>query len=411
MLDILNSCSPWLRDGTRFAVATIVSATGSVPRAVGTGMAVNDDGEVAGSLSGGCVEGAVFEACRDAMETGTSRREQFGYSDADAFAVGLTCGGVLDVLIQPFYPEGRDGEARTGRASDQLVDLKRMSKLAERPSDTPAALIRRLDDGPLTAVVVLEPADFPTDDDVGRLEVLTGDRNAAHAAASQVQTMVANGQTGTIRVSPHREVCGDDYISLLVETRLEPPRLLIFGANDFSAALAKMGRALGYRVTLCDARRSFTSAARFPDADDVVVAQPHQYLRSEVDAQRVDRRTAICVLTHDPKFDIPLLQLALTLPVQYIGAMGSRRSHAQRTAALAEAGMRPEQLELLHSPIGLDLGAVTPEEVAVSITAEIVAGRNRHHRWQPVEPLSRLSGPIHGHAAEPWHHVSATRHD
>lgn len=400
MLDILNSCSPWLRDGARFAVATIVSATGSVPRGVGTSMAVNDDGEVAGSLSGGCVEGAVFEACREAMETGTVRREQFGYSDSDAFAVGLTCGGVLDMLIQPFYPERRDGEARTEGANGQLVDLERLGALADCPPDTPAAIIRRLDGGPLTAVVVLEPADFPTDDDVDRLKTVTGDRDAAHAAAAQIQTMVANGQTGTIRVPPNREVCGDDDISLLVETRLEPPRLLIFGANDFSAALAKMGKVLGYRVTLCDARRSFTSAARFPEADDVVVAQPHQYLRSEVDAHRMDGRTAICVLTHDPKFDIPLLQLALTLPVQYVGAMGSRRSDAQRTAALAEAGMRPEQLELLHSPIGLDLGAATPEEVAVSITAEIVAGRNRHRRWQPVQPLSQMSGPIHARTAD-----------
>ncbi|GAB3259065.1 XdhC family protein [Arthrobacter pigmenti] len=363
-------------------------------------MAVNDDGEVAGSLSGGCVEGAVFEACRDAIETGTVRREHFGYSDADAFAVGLTCGGVLDVLIQPFHPEARNGEARPGGANGQLVDLPRLTALADRPSNSPAAIIRRLDGRSLTAVVVLDPADFPDDDGVGRLEAVTGDRDAAHAAAAQIQTMLTNGQTGTIRVSPNREVCGDEYISLLVETRLEPPRLLIFGANDFSAALAKMGKALGYLVTLCDARRSFTSAARFPEADDIVVAQPHQYLRDEVDAHRVDGRTAICVLTHDPKFDIPLLQLALTLPVQYVGAMGSRRSHAQRTAALEEAGMRPEQLELLHSPIGLDLGAVTPEEVAVSITAEIVAGRNRHRHWQPVEPLSRLSGPIHAQTGE-----------
>lgn len=383
MLDILNSCSAWLGAGQPFAVATIVSATGSVPRGVGTAMAVNADGEVVGSLSGGCVEGAVYNACREAMESATVRREQFGYSDSDAFAVGLTCGGVLDVLIQPVYPQGHPG---------QELDLAGLSRLADTAQNIPAAIIRRLDGGRLTGVVVLDPQDFPSTADAGHLEDLIGDSTAAHGAAAQIQAMLSTGQTGVLRLSPNRDVCGDDYISLLVETRLPLPRLLIFGANDFSAALVRTGKLLGYHVTLCDARKAFTSAGRYPGADEVVVAQPHRYLEVESGQGRLDARSVICVLTHDVKFDIPLLELALTLPVQYVGAMGSRRSHAQRVESLQALGVDREQLDRLHSPIGLDLGAVTPEEVAVSIMAEIIAGRNQH---RTAQPLSRSTGPIH----------------
>ncbi|MCF0095910.1 XdhC family protein [Micromonospora sp. MH99] len=169
------------------------------------------------------------------------------------------------------------------------------------------------------------------------------------------------------------------------------PRMIVFGAIDFAAAVARIGAFLGYRVTVCDARAVFATDRRFPDAHEVVVQWPHRYLRAEVDAGRIDGRTVVCVLTHDPKFDVPLLALALRQPLAYVGAMGSRRTHDERHKLLREAGLTPEQLDRLASPIGLDLGGRTPEETAVSVAAQIVAAR-----WGGSgRPLSALDGPIH----------------
>jgi xanthine dehydrogenase accessory factor len=170
------------------------------------------------------------------------------------------------------------------------------------------------------------------------------------------------------------------------------PRMLVFGAIDFAAAVARVGSFLGYHVTVCDARPVFATNTRFPQADEVVVSWPHRYLKAERDAGRIDGRTIICVLTHDPKFDVPLLEVALRLPqVGYVGAMGSRRTHEDRLARLVEAGLTEEELGRLRSPIGLDLGARTPEETAVSIAAEIIA-----ERWGGSgEPLAETRGRIH----------------
>jgi xanthine dehydrogenase accessory factor len=170
------------------------------------------------------------------------------------------------------------------------------------------------------------------------------------------------------------------------------PRMLVFGAIDFAAAVARVGSFLGYHVTVCDARPVFATASRFPEADEVVVDWPHRYLEAEVEAGRVDRRTVITVLTHDPKFDVPVLEQALRLPeVAYVGAMGSRRTHDDRMARLKEAGLTDDELTRLSSPIGLDLGARTPEETAISIAAEIIAGQ-----WGGSgEPLGATEGRIH----------------
>ena len=167
--------------------------------------------------------------------------------------------------------------------------------------------------------------------------------------------------------------------------------MLVFGAIDFAAAVASIGSFLGYRVTVCDARPVFATRKRFPDADEVIVDWPHRYLRAQVEADAIDERTVICVLTHDPKFDVPALTIALSLDVAYVGAMGSRNTHDERERRLREAGVTEDQLARLSSPIGLDLGARTPEETAVSIAAEIVA-----RRWSGAgAPLSALDGAIH----------------
>ena len=207
--------------------------------------------------------------------------------------------------------------------------------------------------------------------------------------------LLAAGHNATLTYGPDGERRGEG-MRVFVWAFAPAPRMLVFGAIDFAAAVARVGAFLGYHVTVCDARPVFATKTRFPEADEVVVTWPHKFLKAELDAGRIDRRTVICVLTHDPKFDVPVLELALRMPeVAYIGAMGSRRTHEDRLVRLREAGLTEEELARLSSPIGLDLGARTPEETAVSIAAEIVA-----RRWGGTgDPLSATAGRIHAHVA------------
>ncbi|MBT2532296.1 XdhC family protein [Arthrobacter sp. ISL-48] len=398
MLDLMPSLGDWApaATGQRCAIATIVSATGSVPRPVGTSMLVSESGSVLGSLSGGCVEGAVVAAALESMDDGGIRRERFGFSTADAFAVGLTCGGELDVHIEPFGPEGSRSPSVTG-----------LPRLASAEAGVPLALVRRVDSYGSGMVAVADPATFTVagSADIARLLGLDLDSSvdprfrphgpgpaAMLAAAAQLEPLLHGGRTGLVRLAPDGACVGEEPITLLVESRLPAPRMLVFGANDFSAALLPAARLLGYHVTLVDARPAFALQERFNSAHEVVVDWPHRYLAAEAGAGRLDSRTVLCVLTHDPKFDLPLLEAALAVDVAFVGALGSRRSHLQRVDALLEAGVRPERIETLHSPLGLDLGAVTPAEVAVSITAEIIAARNPAASHSP---LRDTSGPIH----------------
>ena len=210
------------------------------------------------------------------------------------------------------------------------------------------------------------------------------------AVSDDARGLLASGRTATLTYGPDGERRGEG-LTVFVSSFAPAPRMLVFGAIDFAAAVARVGSFLGYRVTVCDARPVFATARRFPDADEVIVDWPHRYLRSQVDAGALDGRTAICVLTHDPKFDVPVLADALKLPVAYVGAMGSRATHVDRMARLREAGVTDAELARLASPIGLDLGARTPEETAISIAAEIVA-----RRWDGAgRPLSTTAGTIH----------------
>lgn len=401
MLDLMPTLGSWRPavSGQQCAVATIVGTGGSVPRPMGTSMMVSEHGEILGSLSGGCVEGAVVEAALQAMRDGGPRLESFGYSAEDAFAVGLTCGGELEVHIQPL---------RAG--------LPELSVFAN--GQAPAAIIRRLDAGG-GVMVVNDPVRFRAMES-SELAMLLGDHpGTLFAAAAQVEPLLQGGRAGLIRLAPP-EGCIDGWvtvdrwaaprreeeaepepITLFVESRLPAARMLIFGANDFGAALLPAGQLLGYNVTLCDARPAFATQSRFAGADQVVTDWPHRYLESEAAAGRIDSRTVVCVLTHDPKFDIPLLETALGLQLAYVGAMGSRRSHRQRIDALLAAGTPAESLERLHSPIGLNLGAVTPAEVAVSITAEIVAERGLSQKTTGFTSLKDSTGPIHPASAHP----------
>ncbi|WP_255953657.1 XdhC family protein [Streptomyces odontomachi] len=366
MLDIAEELHRWVAQGREFAVATVVSVGGSAPRQPGAALAVDADGTAIGSVSGGCVEGAVYDLCRQALDDGRTVLERYGHSDEDAFAVGLTCGGVIDVLVTPV----RAGDAVRGVLGAALADAAAGHTLAlARVVAGPAPLLGR-------------PLYLRSD---GSYEGGCGAGDAVdRRAAARLRMLLDAGRTAAVEV---RGTAGGATLTLFVESTAPPPRMIVFGAVDFATALVQVGAFLGYRVTVCDARPVFATHARFPHADEVVVEWPHEYL----ERTDVDGRTVLCVLTHDAKFDVPLLRRALGMPVAYVGAMGSRRTHEDRLRRLREVGVGEPELARLRSPIGLDLGARTPEETALSIAAEIVA----HRRGGSGTPLTGGRVPIH----------------
>ncbi|MDX3245481.1 XdhC/CoxI family protein [Streptomyces sp. ME18-1-4] len=378
MLDIAEELNRWVEQGRDFAVATVVAVGGSAPRRPGAALAVDADGTAIGSVSGGCVEGAVYELCRQALQDGEPVLERFGYSDDDAFAVGLTCGGIIDILITP---------VRAGDPGRPVITAALDAAASGR-----AAALARIVTGP--ADLVGRALLVRTDEDDNNVSYDSGYYSGGFGAHPELDRTVAAeaaafldaGRTGTLEIDERGSRCGAP-LTVLVESSVPAPRMIVFGAIDFASALVRVGKFLNYHVTVCDARPVFATESRFPQADEIVVEWPHRYLeRTEVDA-----RTVLCVLTHDAKFDVPLLRLALRLPVAYVGAMGSRRTHLDRNDRLREVGVTELDLARLRSPIGLDLGARTPEETALSIAAEIVANR----RGGSGVSLTGARTPIH----------------
>nr|WP_203681328.1 XdhC/CoxI family protein [Streptomyces microflavus] len=359
--------------GTPFALATVVAVHGSAPRDPGAVMAVDGAGTVLGSVSGGCVEGDVYEVAREVLAGAGPRVVSYGISDDEAFGVGLTCGGTIEVLVRAYVSQA------------ELADLAALLNLiaAGLPVAEATVLSGAAETG---ARLIVRPTSSPgTLGALGDLGTL-GTEGLDAAVTDDARGMLAQGLTGIQRYGAHGQRRMQE-VAVFVRTYAPPPRMIVFGAIDHAAATARIGSFLGYRVTVCDARPAFATRERFPTADEVVRAWPHDYL----EATEVDTRTVICVLTHDPKFDVPLLVAALRTPAAYIGVMGSRRTHSDRLARLRKAGVDEPALARLASPVGLDLGARTPEETAVSIAAEIV-----QHRWGGTgRPLGELTGAIH----------------
>jgi xanthine dehydrogenase accessory factor len=420
--EVLDDLLGWWRTGQPVGMGTVVGTWRSAPRPAGASMLVGPDGTAVGSVSGGCVEGAVYETAQQVVSSGQPTLQRYGVSDDDAFAIGLTCGGIIDVYVERVdrasFPElGEVADSiRSGEPVAVVTCVSDVctghgpagSTSGALPSTaaathTPAASASdRTPDASATspAASATSPAtrSAGTESRIGRRLVVWPERTAGtlglerldSAATDDVRGMLAAGRTGPLHYGHDGERRGDD-LTLFVASYAPPPRMIVFGAIDFAAAVARVGSFLGYRVTVCDARPVFATRRRFPDADEVVVAWPHRYLAGEAEAGRVDGRAVICVLTHDPKFDVPVLEVALRLPVAYVGAMGSRRTHDDRIARLKEAGMTGDEIARLASPIGLDLGARTPEETAVSIGAEIIA-----LRWGGTgDRLSAIQGRIH----------------
>lgn len=319
MRDVLPALERWASEGLRIAAATVVATEGSAPRDPGAMLAVSERGEVAGSVTGGCVEPAVYEEAAAVLRGEPSRLRTYGIADEEAFEIGLSCGGTVHVFVEPFDVE--------------LLAPLRAALDAERP----VALLSTV-----------------RGDEPGRMRLVFGDE-----ADEPVADALARGESRLV----------EDGGELVFVSSFAPrPRMYVFGAVDHAAAVATIGRFLGYRVTVCDARSRFATRERFPDVDELVVAWPDEFLREAP----VDARTAIVVLTHDHKFDVPLLVAALETDAAYVGAMGSRTTTEERAERLRAEGVTEERLRRLHAPIGLPIGGRSPEEVAVSIAAELI---------------------------------------
>ncbi|WP_307847320.1 XdhC family protein [Micromonospora sp. D93] len=394
MPDVFDEVHRRCRDGESVALATVVATWHSAPQPPGAAMVVATDGTIIGSVSGGCVEADLYERARGVLDTGQPELRRYGISDDDAYTVGLTCGGVLDVFVE-----------RVDASALPALDAVAAARRGGHPAAIVTCVSADANDPPAdardpTAGAGVPPGAGPSDPArrLGRRLVLSGERSIGSlgddrlddAASADALGLLAAGRSGMLRYGYHGQRRGGG-LSLFVTVYATPPRMIVFGAIDFAAAVARIGAFLGYRVTVCDARPVFATARRFPEADEVVAQWPHHYLRTELAAGRLDERTVVCVLTHDPKFDVPLLELALRHRLAFVGAMGSRRTHDERHKLLSEAGLSPDQLARLASPIGLDLGGRTPEETAVSVAAQIVAAR-----WGGTGgPLAALDGPIH----------------
>jgi xanthine dehydrogenase accessory factor len=338
MRDILADLDRWIEEGKTIALATVIQTWGSSPRAVGAKMAVTQAGELAGSVSGGCVEGAVAETALDVLETLRPRRLHFGVADETAWEVGLACGGQIDVFVSPldvtFY-------RAVHAALDQEGAFAIAALLDEAPQTGGKALIVR-----------------PDGSHEGNLA--SGQAAVVQAALQALQ----EGRSGLATIGQGQVFC---------EVYLPAPTLVMVGGVHIAIALAALAKTLGYRTIVVDPRRAFGSHRRFPNVDRLIQAWPDEAL-AQVE---LNASTAVAMLTHDPKLDDPALLAALPSPAFYIGALGSRKTQLARRERLLAAGVDPALLDRLHGPIGLDIGARTPEEIALSILAEVVAARHK----------------------------------
>ena len=334
MREVLSTLEQWSREGTRAALATVVSVERSAPRGPGSMMALSENGQIVGSVTGGCVEPDVVLAAEEVLAGGAPQLREYGIADEDAFAVGLPCGGAVRIFVE-------------------AMDLEVIARLAEAVRDeAPLGVVTRIA-GPHVGERIVTDADGADDG----------------AAA-----LIRAGHSGAIGSGD------DERFVLSVAAR---PRMYVFGAIDFASALASLGRFMGYHVTVCDARAAFVTKERFPDADEIVVAWPHELIAEAP----IDERSAICILTHDAKFDGPALHAALKTRAGYIGAMGSRRTVARREERLRAEGLTDADFARVHSPIGMSISSKTPQEVAVAIGAQII--QTMRTRVTPVPSVSR----------------------
>jgi xanthine dehydrogenase accessory factor len=326
MRDILPILERWTGQGEAVAVGSVIERIGSAPRDPGAALAVSSSGEVAGSVTGGCVEPAVIREATEVLNGSRGRICRYGLTDDDGFDVGLSCGGTIAVAVYPLDP------ALVAPLGTAVTN------------DAPVALIVRL-----------------AEERFGEQRLVSGEGvPAGDPIATAARSLLEIGESGVVETV--------DGELVFVESYAPRPDLYVFGASDHVAALVTTAKFLGYRVTVCDPRTTFMTRERFPDADELVVEWPDRFLEQAP----VDARTAICMMTHDLKFDVPALKSALQTNAGYIGAIGSEKTRTERDARLRDEGVGDADLARVHAPIGIQIGARTPEEVAVTIAAQLI---------------------------------------
>lgn len=343
MRDILPDLNKWVDRDEQIALATVIQTWGSSPRGVGAKMALTPEGKITGSVSGGCVEGAVFETGVEVLKSGKPELLHFGVADETAWEVGLACGGQIDVFVEPL-----------DRA---LFDTWRAELLADRPH--------------AMATVIRGPGRF-----LGRQVLVSEDKLAADVQGNgfyevileKARSAMAEGRSQRFEIA----VEGEDSVELFVEVVSAPPTLVIVGGVHIAVALTSIAKVLGYHTVVVDPRRSFGSPERFPHVDQLIQAWPQEAFEQI----NLTHQTALAMLTHDPKIDDPALRIAFNSPAFYIGALGSQNTQRKRRQRLLDSGCTEDQLSRLHGPIGLDIGAETPEEIALAVMAEVVAARH-----------------------------------
>jgi xanthine dehydrogenase accessory factor len=368
MLELLDTLDEWRAGDAAIGVgrAMVVRTFGSAPRPEGAVLLVTDDGRIAGSVSGGCVEGAAAEEIGAARRAGRERVVRYGISDEQAWDVGLACGGTIDVLISPAVPavaEAAARETREGRGDGRVI-------VTALPADAPPPVF-----GPHAPGQGSEPAEPLVIHEDGRLDGTLGDAARDELLVEAGREALAKGMSQTVVIGGRQ---------LFLEAYPVRPRLVVVGAVEVARMLVRLAKDLGYETVVIDGRAAFATASRFPDVDRLIVGWPDE-VADEIGLGPAD---AVAVLTHDVKFDEPAIVAALARGCRYVGAVGSRKTQADRRARLLEAGVAPADLDRLRGPIGLDLGGRLPAETALAILAEIVAER-RAGSGRPMRELAR----------------------
>jgi xanthine dehydrogenase accessory factor len=351
--DLVDTLAAWRAEGAGFGRAVVIRTFGSAPRFEGSTLIATDDGRIAGSVSGGCVEGAAAEEIGLARRTGRARVIRYGISDQQAWDIGLACGGVIDVLIEPAVPEAVESAAR---AAAGIGAPGSRAVITPLPADSPGPGPGRhvAGEGAPPADVLLVSADG--------LHGTLGEPELDSQLVELAQESIARGTSRTVKIAGRW---------LFIEAFAVRPRLVIVGAGQVAIPLAAMAHQLGYETIVVDGRAAFVTRERFPGVDRLIVGWPDE-AAAEIDLGPAD---AVAILSHDAKFDEPAIVTAFAHGCRYVGVIGSRRTQSQRRTRLAAAGVRPEDLARLHGPIGLDLGGREPAETAMAIMAEIVATR------------------------------------
>jgi xanthine dehydrogenase accessory factor len=353
----------WLDEGRRVVAATLIETLGSAPLDPGAEMLVDDTGRIEGSVTGGCVEGALAQEAARVLAGAPPQTVSYGITDEQAIGVGLMCGGTVELFVHELTAAHRDA----------------LSAVRDAVAEGRPAALATIVDGERAgnSIAVFED---------GAIGSLGGPELLTRSVVRDARGFLDEGMSAVRRYSARGEVLGSE-LRVHLQAFAASPEMVIFGAIDFSAALARAAVEIGYRVTICDARPAFARTPRFAEHADVVVDWPDRHLAGRT----LGPRDAVLVFTHDPKFDEPALIAALSGGAGYIGALGSRRTHEARIERLRAAGIADTDLARIHAPCGLDIGARTPAETAVSVLAEILA--TRAHR--PGGPLAEADGPIH----------------